>query len=59
LATHAEIGKAYFDRLHDIKFDQKIAIDFGVKGNLYRDFKNYTVSREGASGVLGLSVIVF
>ena len=28
-------------------------------GNLHRDFKNYMICREGVTGVLGLSVVVF
>jgi hypothetical protein len=45
--------------MHDVKFSQEVAIKLGVLGNLYRDFKNYRISRAGASGVLGLSVMVF
>lgn len=59
LAAHADIGKDYFDKMHDVKFSQEVAIKLGVLGNLYRDFKNYRISRSGASGVLGLSVMVF
>ena len=30
-----------------------------MTGNLVRDFKNYKICRDGAHGVLGLSVMVF
>ena len=60
LASHtSSIGKDYYDRLHDLKFSQEIAIELGVLGNLHRDFKNYKICREGVKGVLGLSVVVF
>jgi inorganic pyrophosphatase/exopolyphosphatase len=47
LCQFATLDKAYFDKMQDNKFNQKIALKFGVQGNFRRDYKTYYLSKNG------------
>jgi hypothetical protein len=45
--------------MQDNKFNQEIALSFGLQGNFRRDYKTYRLKRGDAEGKLGLAVMVF
>ena len=59
LSNYTENGDKFFERIRDSKFDQEVAIKLGIEGNLQRDYKNYSLNRDGFTGMLGISTLVF
>lgn len=41
------------------KFNQDIALSFGLQGNFRRDYKTYKLAKNDASGKFGCAVMVF
>jgi hypothetical protein len=48
-----------YKRLTEVKFDQDVALSLPLLSNLKRDYKNYTVEKNGSLGVIGVAVYVF
>ncbi len=59
LLQYTELGTEYFDKMQNNKFNQEIALSFGLQGNFRRDYKTYKLKKGDAAGKFGCAVMVF
>lgn len=59
LSQFTTLDKTYFDKMQNNKFNQEIALSFGIQGNFRRDYKTYKLKKGELSGKFGCAVMVF
>jgi inorganic pyrophosphatase/exopolyphosphatase len=59
LKKFTKIDDQFFDLYQNKKFDQKVALDLGFKGNIRRDWKQYELQKGAVAGRFGCAVMVF
>lgn len=58
LNRFTKLDEKYYDGMEANKHDAKLALSLGFQGNLRRDYKQYSLVKNGKAGTLGIPVIV-